>query len=54
MRITFEMMWRGSILVILAYLAWSSFLAGGMFVALLLLCCIPIWLFIGLYNLGYF
>jgi hypothetical protein len=51
---TFEMFWRGSILVILAYLAWSSFLAGGIFVGSLLLFCIPIWLYIGLYNLGYF
>lgn len=51
---TFEMFWRGSILLILAYLAWISFTAGGIFAGMLLLMCIPAWLFIGLYNLGYF
>jgi len=51
---TFEMIWRSSILVILAYLAWSSFVTGGLLAGSLLLLCIPIWLFIGLYNLGYF
>jgi hypothetical protein len=51
---TFEMLWRGSILVILIYLAWLSFTAGGLLVGSLLLLCIPAWLFIGLYNLGYF
>ena len=51
---TFEMIWRGSILVLLAYLAWSSFVTGGILAGSLLLFCIPIWLFIGLYNLGYF
>ena len=51
---TFEMIWRGSILVLLAYLAWSSIMAGGLLVGSLLLFCIPIWLYMGLYNLGYF
>lgn len=51
---TFEMFWRGSILVILGYLTWSSFVAGGMLAGVLLLSCIPVWLFIGLYNQGYF
>jgi hypothetical protein len=51
---TFEMIWRGLILVILAYLAWSSFIAGGILTGFVLLLCIPAWLFIGLYNLGFF
>jgi hypothetical protein len=51
---TFEMIWRGSILAILAYLAWTSFIAGGILVGSLLLFCIPLWLYIGLYNVGYF
>jgi hypothetical protein len=51
---TFEMIWRGSILALLAFLAWNSFLAGGILVGSVLLLCIPIWLYIGLYNLGYF
>jgi len=51
---TFEMIWRGSILVILAFLAWSSFVGGGILAGALLLCCVPIWLYIGLYNMGYF
>lgn len=29
-------------------------MTGGMLVGLVLLSCIPVWLFIGLYNLGYF
>ncbi len=48
------MFWRGSVLIVLAYLAWFSFAAGGILAGLLLLLCIPAWLFIGLYNLGYF
>jgi hypothetical protein len=51
---TFEMIWRGSIVVILVYLSWLSFAAGGILAGLFLLVCIPAWLFIGLYNLGYF
>jgi hypothetical protein len=51
---TFEIFWRGSVTVILAYLAWISLAAGGVVAGLFLLLCIPAWLFIGLYNLGYF
>jgi hypothetical protein len=51
---TFEIFWRGSVTVILAYLAWISLAAGGIVAGLFLLLCIPAWLFIGLYNLGYF
>jgi len=51
---TIEMIWRGLILVILVFLAWSSFIGGGILAGALLLFCIPIWLFIGLYNMGYF
>jgi hypothetical protein len=51
---TFEVFWRGAILVILAFLTWNSFIAGGVMAGFLLLSCIPVWLFIGLYNQGYF
>lgn len=48
------MIWRGSIVVVLAFLAWISFATGSILAGFLLLLCIPAWLFIGLYNLGYF
>ncbi|HET9908625.1 MAG TPA: hypothetical protein VFQ23_18395 [Anaerolineales bacterium] len=51
---TIEMIWRGSVLVVLGYFAWSSFLAGSILAVFILLFCIPVWLFIGLYNIGYF
>jgi hypothetical protein len=51
---TFELIWRGSIVVILACLAWFSLATGSVLAGLFLLLCIPAWLFIGLYNLGYF
>jgi hypothetical protein len=51
---TIEIFWRGSILVVLAYLAWSSFVTGGLLSGSLLLFCIPIWFYIGMYNIGYF
>jgi hypothetical protein len=51
---TFEMIWRSSVVLMLACLAWISFDAGGILAGLFLLSCIPAWLFIGLYNLGYF
>lgn len=54
MRATVEMFWRGAIVLALAYLAWISFLTGGMLAGFLLLFCIPIWLFISLYHWGYF
>ena len=48
------MFWRGSVLVILTLLTWNTFVAGGLLAGVLLLSCIPVWLFIGLYNQGYF
>lgn len=51
---TFQMFWRGSILIILAYFAVSSFVTGGLLAGSFLLFCIPLWLYIGMYNLGYF
>jgi hypothetical protein len=48
------MLWRSLVAFALGYLAWNSFVAGGMVAGLLLLFCIPIWLFIALYNWGYF
>ncbi len=40
--------------MILAGLAWSHFADGGLLIGSILVLCIPIWLFIGLYNAGYF
>ncbi|HEX2997379.1 MAG TPA: hypothetical protein VHP14_21330 [Anaerolineales bacterium] len=51
---TFELVWRGSIAIMLASLAWLSFATGSMLAGVFLLLCIPAWLFIGLYNVGYF
>jgi hypothetical protein len=51
---TFDMFWRGLILAVLALLTWSNLVAGGLASGILLLSCIPVWLFIGLYNRGYF
>jgi hypothetical protein len=51
--ITFEILWRGAILLVLAFLAWNYFLGGGILVSVLLLLCIPVWLYIALYSLNY-
>ena len=51
--ITFEIIWRGTILLVLAFLAWNYFLGGGILVSALLLLCIPVWLYIALYSLNY-
>ena len=51
--ITFEIIWRGVILLVLAFLAWNYFLGGGILVSVLLLLCIPVWLYITLYSLNY-
>ena len=48
------MLWRGTVLLLLAFLTWNNFVAGGLIPGFFLLSCIPIWLFIGLYNHGYF
>jgi hypothetical protein len=50
---TIEIIWRGSILVILAYLAWSSFVTGGMATGYLMLLCMPVWLFIAWDSLSF-
>ena len=50
---TFEIIWRGAVLLVLAFLAWSYFLGGGIVVSVLLLFCIPVWLYITLYSLNY-
>jgi hypothetical protein len=51
--ITFEIIWRSAVLVLLAFLTWSYFLGGGVLVGALLLLCIPVWLYIALYSLNY-
>ena len=50
---TFEIIWRGAVLLLLALLAWSYFLAGGLMASFLLLVCVPVWLYIALYSLNY-
>ena len=49
---TFELIWRSAVLVILAFLAGSYFLAGGIAVSAVLLLCVPVWLYITLYSLN--
>lgn len=51
--ITFEIIWRSAVLLLLAFLAWSYFLAGGVLVSAILFLCIPVWLYIALYSLNY-
>jgi hypothetical protein len=48
---TFEMIWRGAILLLLAFLAWNYFIGGGVLVSGILLLCLPVWLYITLYSL---
>ncbi|HET6595597.1 MAG TPA: hypothetical protein VFG81_08245 [Anaerolineales bacterium] len=50
---TFQIIWRSAILFVLAFLAWNYFLGGGILVSMLLLLCIPTWLYITLYSLNY-
>lgn len=50
---TFEILWRSAILFVLAFLAWNYFLGGVVLVSMLLLLCIPVWLYITLYSLNY-
>lgn len=50
---TFEIIWRGAILLLLGFLAWNYFLGGGILVSAVLLLCVPIWLYIALYSMNY-
>lgn len=50
---TFEMIWRGAVLLVLAFLAWNYFIGGVILVSVLLLLCVPVWLYITLYSLNY-
>ena len=50
---TFEIIWRGAILLILGFLAWNYIVGGGLVVGALLMLCIPVWLYITLYSLNY-
>jgi hypothetical protein len=50
---TFEIIWRGAILFVLAFLAWNYLIGGGLLAGALLLVCIPVWLYIALYSLNY-
>jgi len=50
---TFEIFWRGLILLGLTFLAWVNFSTGGILAGSLLLLCVPVWLYITLYSLEY-
>jgi hypothetical protein len=50
---TFEMIWRGAVLFVLAFLSGSYFLGGGILAGSFLLLCVPVWLYITLYMLNY-
>ena len=50
---TFEIIWRGIVLVVLAFLSGSYFLGGGIMAGAFLLLCVPIWLYITLYMLNF-
>ena len=50
---TFEIIWRGAVLLVLAFLAWNYLIGGGIMIGLLLLLCVPIWLYIALYSMNY-
>ena len=50
---TFEIIWRGAVLLVLAFLAWTYLISGVLLVGLLLLLCVPVWLYITLYSLNY-
>ena len=49
----FEIIWRGVILLLLAFLAWNYFIGGGILISVFLLLCVPVWLYITLYSLNY-
>jgi len=50
---TIEIIWRGLILLGLAFLAWINFSTGGILAGSLLLLCVPVWLYVALYSLEY-
>jgi hypothetical protein len=50
---TFEILWRGAVLLMLAFLAWNYLLGGGIVVSALLFLCVPVWLYIALYSLNF-
>jgi hypothetical protein len=50
---TFEIIWRCAVLLVLAFLAWTYFIGGGIVISGLLLLCVPVWLYITLYSLNY-
>jgi hypothetical protein len=50
---TFEIIWRGAVLFVLAVLSGSYFVGGGIMAGILLLLCVPIWLYITLYMLNF-
>lgn len=50
---TFEIIWRGAILFMLAILSGSYFLGGGILAGAFLLICVPVWLYITLYMLNF-
>jgi len=49
----FEIIWRGAVLLALAFLAWTYFMGGVIVVSVLLVICVPVWIYITLYSLNY-
>lgn len=49
----FEIIWRGAVLLILAFLGWSYLIGGAILAGAFLLLCLPVWLYITLYSLNY-
>jgi hypothetical protein len=50
---TFEIIWRGAVLFVLALLSGSYFLGGGILAGAFLLLCVPVWLYITLYMMNF-
>jgi len=48
-----EIIWRCAVLLVLAFLAWTYFIGGGLLISVVLLLCVPVWLYITLYSLNY-
>ncbi len=51
--ITFEILWRGAVLIILTFLALNYYMAVAIAGGMLLLLCVPVWLYITLYSLNF-
>lgn len=50
---TFEILWRGAVLLLLTFLTWNYFVTGAILGGMLLGLCVPVWLYITLYSLNF-